>query len=199
MILCAVCDQEVRRGVRDGQMAWWHRDDKPDTSIVRDRRVGPDGRESHEPVLGQASFLTDWDAVERARLEYAVDENEQDDNRVFEVPPVQVQATVIEVGDPRLPRGASNIIKAVLKLDGQARATYSRAPRVHGSHGNYLGMSDYVLVKFRCEGRTGVARWADGSLDVAYLTDYDLESKMVTPTRVTAAALRAWLVKAERE
>lgn len=156
---------------------------------------------SHEPILGRASSEVDWDAVatERARWEFDA-ENEQEDNRIFDIPPPEVTATEIHVTkplDPRMPNGAKDLINAVVRAGGRARATYSKAARVHASQGNLLGMSDYVMVKFECDSRTGVAVWEDGALDRAYRTDYDPKTKQCFPTRLNSKPLRDWLTKGE--
>jgi hypothetical protein len=190
---CAKCGEEVRWGERGGRLAWWHRDDWPDTTIVRHRRVNGDGSEGHEPVFGKPS----WTSTMLPPASEPRDENGEEDTRIFDIPPPEVRATPIEVGDPMMPGGAKNLINATRKAGGEARATYSRGPRVHASNGNLLGMSDYVVVVFDNEDRHAMATWEDGKLDWAWRLDYDRELMKVSITTITSKSLRAWICRGE--
>lgn len=184
---CAVCHREVRWGTRGGRLAWWHRDDKPVGSGYVDKR------DEHEPVLGTPS----WEAPIIALDDVATTKDGEEDDRVFEIPPPEVLARPIDVDETELmPGGAKNLINAVRRAGGEATATYSRGPRVHASHGNLLGISDYVMVKFRRDGRYAVARWeraAKWALDTAYIVYY--RDDLIYPQPATAADIRSWLLK----
>lgn len=180
---CAVCNEEVRWGERGGRTAWWHRDDQtnPATGYLDDR-IG------HEPVLGTASFQTDWAAVERQMAAYA--ESNDEDERTFDIPAPDIWAHEITWDQEIMPGGAKNLIKAAHKAGGRTLATHSRGPRVHGSHGNLLGMSDYVMVKFNVDGRRSVALWVDGKLDIAYILHYG-DDHLITPEPTSSKGIRA--------
>lgn len=120
-----------------------------------------------------------------------------DDERVFEVPPPEIYGHEIEVTDPEMPGGAKILINAITKAGGRARATGSRAARIHGTNHNYLGMGDYVVVKFEHDGRRAVARWAtDGkdkwTVDTAYVIHYRDDTAF--PRKVQIKELRSWLL-----
>jgi hypothetical protein len=186
---CAACHREVRWGTRGGRLAWWHQDDVPGEHGYIDDRVG------HEPVFGTPSWAT-------PALELPEDHGETDD-RIFDIPEPEVYALPIDIGDPKMPGGASNLIKAVVRAGGTFEATLSRGPRVHGSHGNLLGISDYVVVKFFIDDRRAVARWeftTKWALDTGYIVLYgrgvvDPDVTLIYPKAATAAEIRAWLLK----
>jgi hypothetical protein len=195
-LVCAVCHEEVRWGTRGGRLAWWHRDDQPDTTTgYVDKRVG------HEPVLGHPSWESNLVTVD---VEGTTKDGEEDD-RIWVVPPPEVYAHPIDIdGDgldaELMPGGARNLIKAVRQRGGRALATYSKGPRIHSSHGNLLEMSGYVVVKFERDGRRAVARWVNKAgkweLDCAYILHYC--DHLIHPIPAVAAKgldIRSWLLK----
>jgi hypothetical protein len=184
---CSRCGEEVRFGVRNKRLAWWHRDDQPlDLTITR--------RDGHEPVFG-----TPAPSLGPANLDLDYTEPEEDtgetDTRIFDTPPPEVYAT--EVPEGKMPGGAQILINAIRRAGGRAVATYSRGPRVHSAHGNLLEVSDWVVVKFGRDGRRAVARWVTKNgkwhLDCSYTIEYD--QRTAYPTKTDAAGLRAWMLK----
>ena len=182
-LTCSRCGEEVRYGWRAGRTSieqqripqppagfWMHRD--PDAD--------------HAVVLGQASWMTDWSAVAEQRAVYAAGgpvepEGEAPDvevldedgevvkpivekpERTWDIPPPEVTATPIDIGDPRLPQGAKDKINLARTNGWRVTAHYSRAARVHASHGNLLSVSDFVVMRCALDGtdKIAVASWTD--------------------------------------
>ena len=111
-----------------------------------------------------------------------------DDDRIFEIPPPEVYSTPIPIDDARLPSGARFLLKAA---GWTAWATYSRGPKVHSTHGNFLRMVDVVVVRARLDsgGRAAVACWYDKSFEFAWL----LGPRGTMPRRVNSRALHSWI------
>lgn len=114
--------------------------------------------------------------------------------RIFEIPPPEVYSTEVEKLDDRVPKGARDIWNHVLKHQWSAKATYSRAARVHASHGNLLDISDYLQLHLALDGsdKRAVGSWENGKFKFGYSWTIR-EDRKIVPERINSKGLRAWI------
>jgi hypothetical protein len=182
--ICARCGEEVRFGVRATGPLRWH-DAK--RWLHRDH-------DDHIAILGQP---VDQEALVEAiaRARGLVDE----ESEVEEIPPPEVWATPVEATDERVPQGARNKLKLATENGWTAWATYSRGARVHKSQGTLLGISDFVVVRFRLDGtpKVAVACWEDGKMQRCYTAIREDEKRRFIVAPTNDAGLKAWLKQEE--
>jgi hypothetical protein len=203
---CAVCDQEVRHGHRDGVAAWWHREAVDHHAILGRRFTAADELEVQRQ-LDLPRVRLDKDGVEetytarelqlkamsKAKRDQLLAEGLDDDEIALlerpEVPEPEVRCTPIERADDRCPQGVRNVMNAAARAGWEVtRLTYSRGPYL-GSKGQVLTISDSVVIHVvDGEGHLGVASYRDRKVTSCwwgtiggrcYLTSItDLKTKM---------------------
>lgn len=78
------------------------------------------------------------------------------------IPEPEVRATPIDIGDPRLPGGAKQVLKLARQHGWKDRTTYSRGPWLHAGNWTVIDISDLVLVRL-IRGREMLsAEWRNG-------------------------------------
>lgn len=160
MITCGRCGEEIRYGHRGGVGGYWHRETV-----------------DHMPIAGPVSSPEEiqqmLDAVARRRAEKAgepLEGDDDDEEGLDEVPPIEVHRTSVDPKDERVPGGVRTITNLLAKTDGWElyRLTYSRGPYL-GSK-KCLGVSDMIVLGAiqRSTGRRIVATWRDGKFNTGY-------------------------------
>jgi hypothetical protein len=210
---CSVCGEECRWGQRPDQNAptrpgsgfWMHRDPATDAD--------------HRPKFGYLADDAFWASIEAQLDEPRVkedgtvyttrswktkgkaDEAEGDDQELVDerkvIPPPEVWAQPLEKGEEHWPGGCTTITNLLRKHEWYWKATYSRGPRVHASHGTLLGMSDYVVLRMALDGsdRRAVGFWVDTKFDHAWLARLDAENGryVIEPYVASSNQLKAWI------
>jgi len=201
MTLCGSCGEEVRFGSRNGLTAWWHREDvdhhavlgQPHTAEMQaeiERQLDlPRTRTvtRSKKVKGETISWTEEEIytvrqldLERYRkskkfrdmeaLEHA---DEDDDDPVAPLPPVEIPRHDVEVADLPPRSGMRQIANLILKTEGWElrRVTAARGPYT-GSRGELLSISDSLVIggvyNVDTTKRWVVGSWRDGKFDFAY-------------------------------
>ena len=182
-VICATCGEEVRFGTRATGPKHWH-DAK--RCLHRDH-------DDHVAILGQP--VTEEQRALRRQRQRELAELEVPE----EIPPPEVWATPVDRDDERVPQGAKNKLKLAAEQGWTAWATYSRGSRVHKTQGTLLGVSDFVVVRFRLDGtpKVAVAFWEDGKMQRCYTAIRDDEKRRFIVAATNDAGLKAWLKQEE--
>lgn len=131
---CTRCGSEVRYGTRAGRTGWHHRE-----PVDHNARFGV-------PVLhplDSQRLREEW-LADNVEFENR-DENNEEKIEISTTP--EVRATVIDIGDDRMPGGAATVIRAARKTGWDTVATYSRGPWMHTTHWTPTGIADLVLLR----------------------------------------------------
>lgn len=200
---CSACGEEVRRGWRDGQEAWWHRESVEHATILGHTMTRRD-QEAIEAALdapridanGEPYTTREYDLQRMKKAAREAIEAEDDDFVAAEIPPPEVLTTPVDRKDPRVPGGARTIWNLAEKQGWRVyRSTYSRGPRVHASHGTLLSISDYFILGVALDDANlmAVGSWCDGKFDFAYTATINRKTRTITPERVKSDALKAFI------
>jgi len=210
MTACGRCGAEVRFGQRGGVTGFWHREET-DHAAALGHVETPDEAAERERQRHVERYLEDgtpyttagWEISkikDRAKREAAeADAADLEEYEPDPIPEPEVTSTPIEIGDDRLPAGAKSVLVLAARNDWDAWATYSRGPRVHGTTGKVLEVSDFVLVRARSQarGQVAVASWLTKNdkpaFEFAYLGDLDDEAHKILTTPINSRQLKALL------
>ena len=172
---CSVCGQEVRRGVRHGREAYWHREDV-----------------DHEPIFGAQMTPEKWEAMRDVLT--ARDEAEEVDETI---PGVESPCRPIATDDLEPRSGIRQVANLVAKNGWELRRlTHARGPYM-GSKGKCLSVSDSIVLGARGPERLDggvpvvVASWRDGKFDFAHTGI--LKDGRVSIAKVDATTMKNWI------
>lgn len=218
---CSKCGEEVRWGWRDGVHGCWHRGNVDHAVIHGHRHTQADeDREqaaldevrydeppvpfltkalvAHTSPLARRLFLEAGRAPESytIRERYAKKLNAEGEEEAEPIPAPEVMAEPCEKTSKWVPGGAKQIWNLAEKNGWTiVRATRSRGPRVHASHGTLLGISDFFQLKMRLdtEDRSAVASWTDGKFEFAYNCTIHRDTKTITADKANSDGLKVWI------
>lgn len=202
-LICAVCQEEVRWGARDGILGYLHRETVDHVPIFGRRWTAEDAARS-DAELDRERTRTKDDGTEetytarryslKGEAAKAYDASNMLETEIPE-PEVAQHDVAPDSFPPR--SGIRQIINLIIKTDGWTlvNITASRGPYL-GSSGEVLSISDAVVV--RAHGpmvdngqKMAVASWRDGAFDFAYTGI--LKDGVVTTTAANSMALKAWI------
>lgn len=221
MILCGSCREEIRFGHRNGQAGWWHRLDvdhhavlgQPHTAdwaaeIERQldlprTRMAP-GVSAHCPTYQglwpEEVYTTREHDLARYRKKKSFREAEareaDDDELVFELPPVEIPCHPIDPAEFAPRSGIRQIVNLVFKSGWElVRLTHARGPYV-GSKGELLSISDTIVLGARMQVLDGsthvaVASWRDGKFDFAFIGT--IRNCHLSTRKVNATEMKDWI------
>lgn len=134
-----------------------------------------------------------WKTKGRADAAEGEDQEILDERKV--IPPPEITARPITKGEEFWPGGCSTIVNLLAKHGGRWTAAYSRGPRVHASHGTFLGMSDYIVLRMALDDsdRRAVGFWVDTKFDHAWLARLKDDRYIIEPYMANSEALKAWI------
>lgn len=196
---CSRCGQEIRWGWRDGRQAYWHREDVDHATMQGHLHTQAD-EDAHNAVLDEVRY--DDPVIPFLPVPYTIRERyakklDDDGEEVVEpIPAPEVVAEPVEKGSSWVPGGAKQIWNLAEKNGWTiVRATRSRGPRVHASHGTLLSISDFFQLKMRLdsEDRSAVASWTDGKFEFAYNVTIHRDTKTLTADKANSDGLKAWI------
>lgn len=209
---CSRCGEEVRWGWRDGQEAYWHREQVDHVPIfgryMTPEEVAENTRRYREEVFyledgtpytaaqADASKFKDTEQRRRALAELAG----EDPDYIAPTPPVEILGHAVQP-DSFPPRsGIRQVINLVEKKGWYlARLTKSRGPYL-GADGSVLSISDCVVLGavsgpplcwragLDSKDRFAVGSWRDGKFDFAYIGVIGR-----APTKVDSPTLKKWI------
>lgn len=182
---CSVCGEEIRLGVRDGQLGWWHRENV-----------------DHNVIHGHRSYFQNSNTLEAE--EEVVPEVEVWAHPVepteFTAQSGLRQIANLVSGETRLmPNGkTSKSKKHPPAAPGWelVNITHARGP-YRGSKGEVLSISDTHVLRARgpveLDGsrRFAVASWRDLAFDFAFIGT--IKDGTLTPHKVSSAEMKDWI------
>lgn len=208
---CSVCGEEVRHGVRPPieTPRWLHREDvdhvaklgylmtAEDWARIEEQldeeRIAADGSVYTTRQYDFAREAKAREKVEKKAIEAGTADIEPEP---IVLPPPEVYSTPLKRGEPHWAGGCSTIANLLDKSGWRWFATYSRGPRTHATHGNVLGISDYVVMRMALDDsdRRAVGFWRDTKFDGAWLAEIDRPNRRYNiVAHANQAGLKAWI------